>query len=109
LPATTIFDHPTPTTLTEHLHQQLTPNTADMAQDATARTVKRILSALDGVKGMLASIPAADVAATRISTHLHALLAELDGPEAAGKEADVADQLESASADELFKFIDSEL
>ncbi|MEU5959567.1 acyl carrier protein, partial [Streptomyces sp. NPDC047525] len=33
LPATTIFDHPTPTTLTEHLHQQLTPNTADMARE----------------------------------------------------------------------------
>ncbi|MDT9699964.1 hypothetical protein, partial [Streptomyces sp. P17] len=105
----TIFDHPTPHALTDHLLTQLTPNTADMAQSATARTVERILSALDGVKSMLTSVPAADVAATRIPAQLHALLVELDEADAAAEGSDVAGQLESASAEELFEFIDSEL
>ncbi|WP_282703816.1 hypothetical protein, partial [Streptomyces sp. CC219B] len=78
-------------------------------QIATARAVERILSALDSVKSLLATVPAADVTATRIPAQLHSLLVELDEAEAAAQGTDVAGQLESASAEELFKFIDSEL
>ncbi|MFH9138660.1 phosphopantetheine-binding protein, partial [Streptomyces sp. NPDC017524] len=109
LPATTIFDHPTPIALTEHLHHQLAPTTTDTTQEQSSRAVERVLSALDGIKGMLAAVPVSDVTATQIPAQLHALLAELDESVGSAAEGDVADQLEAASAEDLFKFIDSEL
>ncbi|WP_165938862.1 hypothetical protein, partial [Parafrankia sp. BMG5.11] len=78
-------------------------------QKTQAQAVERILSALDGIKNMIASVPVADLTAARIPMQLHTLLVGLDGSETVTGGADVVDHLESASTEELFKFIDSEL
>ena len=111
LPATTIFDHPTPTTLTHHLTRQLAPAEPDPAV-VSAQVSDRVLSELDRIEAMLASLSAEGVAATRIPARLNAILAGIASKADAADAAEgvtVEDHLGSASTEELFAFIDSEL
>ncbi|EGX61519.1 modular polyketide synthase [Streptomyces zinciresistens K42] len=104
LPATIVFDHPTPVALARRLR-------TDVVQDGVAAAAP-ILSELDRIEAAMAAISADDVDRPRITTRLQTLLlkwgeAEQESP-TSGKKA-VSDKIQSATSDEIFDFIDKEL
>ncbi|WP_030843859.1 type I polyketide synthase [Streptomyces hygroscopicus] len=104
LPATIVFDHPTPVALARRLR-------TDVVQDGISAAAP-ILSELDRIEAAMATISADDVDRPRITTRLQTLLlkwgeAEQDSPHA-GQKA-VSDKIQSATSDEIFDFIDKEL
>ncbi|WP_171169698.1 type I polyketide synthase, partial [Streptomyces sp. I05A-00742] len=111
LPATMVFDHPTPSALAHFIAGRLGPGDGGEASpaDAVRAATERILSELDRIASMVASVPLADIAETKIPARLHALLSGLTPEDADGDGSSVTSRLDSASAEELFKFIDSEL
>ncbi|SCL14141.1 Acyl transferase domain-containing protein [Micromonospora nigra] len=102
LPATLVFDHPTPETLTDHLVSRLGPG----------RPAPTLLDELDRLEATLAATPAEALAEltadeetrSTITARLRALLTRFDGDVTA---TGVAETIDDASDDELFDFIDS--
>ncbi|GLZ36478.1 type I polyketide synthase [Actinokineospora sp. NBRC 105648] len=94
LPATLVFDHPTPADLVERLLGELV---GAVEPDAGA------LADLDRLAATVAALPVGALEGSALTGRLKALLARLTGQDA------VADRLESASADDVFDFIDKEL
>nr|AXL05422.1 type I polyketide synthase [uncultured bacterium] len=94
LPATLVFDHPTPQDLARYLHDELAVDEGSPAD-----------SVLAGLIGLEAAISAADEQARdRITVRLRELLRTA---EAAGVRADTADEdLDTASDEELFALVD---
>ncbi|MET9804919.1 phosphopantetheine-binding protein, partial [Streptomyces sp. NPDC006368] len=114
LPATVVFDHPSPAALTAFLRAEAAPRPADPS--------RAVLDELDRLEASLAALPDGDDSRDAVSARLRALLAELTGPgratdradttgsgEPAEETADVAELIASASADEIFDFIDTQL
>ncbi|MFG2932877.1 type I polyketide synthase [Streptomyces achromogenes] len=101
LPATLVFDQPTPTTLAAHLKTALVPGPADRARSALAE--------LDRLEAALHALPDEDGSHARVTARLEALLRDWQdthGRHAApGAPADFGD----ASDEELFARIDNEL
>ncbi|ARQ72550.1 hypothetical protein CAG99_21510 [Streptomyces marincola] len=101
LPATVVFDHPTPAALTEFL-MSLTGGSSQ----------RGVLAELDALESALSGV-AADDEQTRdaVAARLQVLLSRLNGAggDAAEEEAKVAETLGSASASEIFDFIDTQL
>ncbi|WP_107079548.1 acyl carrier protein, partial [Micromonospora sp. MH33] len=99
LPATLVFDHPTPAALTGHLLAQLGPGPA----------APTLLDELDRLEAAFAATPPetlAELAAdeeirSTVAARLRALLTRWDG------DGGVTATLDDASDDELFDFIDS--
>ncbi|MET9606153.1 SDR family NAD(P)-dependent oxidoreductase [Streptomyces sp. NPDC006512] len=106
LPATLVFDYPTPTALVEYLRDELW-------QDGAA-AVPPLLAELDRLEKTLVGSTPDDAGRDRITERLAALLAAwseagdraADPADADG--ADVAEALESATDDDLFDFIGKE-
>ncbi|MER7420263.1 SDR family NAD(P)-dependent oxidoreductase [Micromonospora peucetia] len=103
LPATLVFDHPTPDALTGHLMAQLGPG----------RATPTVLDELDRLEAAFAATPpetleelaSDETTRSAVAARLRALLSRWDGDtDAAGSAAQVIDD---ASDDELFDFIDS--
>ncbi|MFD1663216.1 SDR family NAD(P)-dependent oxidoreductase, partial [Streptomyces caeni] len=109
LPATVIFDHPTATTLTQHLHGAL-GGAADPASDDP-------LAGLDRLENVLLTAPAdyweRRQATERLRDFLDriAVLADSHGAPSAGpdEDDDAAERIEAATDDEIFDFINQEL
>ncbi|WP_328348238.1 type I polyketide synthase [Micromonospora sp. NBC_00421] len=100
LPATLVFDYPTPTTLAEKLASEITAGEAPSTQP--------LFQGIDTVESLLTSIPLDPANRERFTARMRDLLAKVsdlaDGPAA---EEDRPD-LESASDDEIFDFISKE-
>ncbi|MFD7258926.1 type I polyketide synthase [Streptomyces sp. NPDC059874] len=104
LPTSMIYDHPSPGALSAHLWSEL-------CQDADGGELP-VLAQLDRLEAAAATLAAEDIEATRITARLQSLLARLTGTldaktGSAGQA--IGDQLETASADDVFAFIDNEL
>ncbi|WUV05122.1 type I polyketide synthase [Amycolatopsis sp. NBC_01488] len=97
LPATLGFDYATPAALARHLGRELGP--ADPAAAAEAE--------LDRIEAAFAGLTAEQLAGTRITTRLQALLGRL--AETAEPAGSARQKLETASETEIFDFIDNEL
>ncbi|MEU6285809.1 SDR family NAD(P)-dependent oxidoreductase, partial [Streptomyces sp. NPDC047028] len=101
LPATLVFDYPTPHELVAHLHKELAPTDDD---PATA-----LLRGLDHLEPLIGTQELDQLTRSRITVRLQALLArwqDTDHPQPAGTE--VTDDLAAASDDELFALLDGE-
>ncbi|TDE24971.1 type I polyketide synthase, partial [Actinomadura sp. 6K520] len=101
LPATLIFDYPTPGELARHLRAQIAPAAVSPAQ--------LLLQQLDKVETILETIAAEDGAETRVTTRLQALMSRWSDLRKGADPAAVTSRIESATTDEIFSFIDQEL
>ncbi|WP_405397511.1 type I polyketide synthase [Streptomyces microflavus] len=102
LPATLVFDHPSPAALAAHLHTVAGPAAEDAASVA--------LGELDRLEASLAELPADDEVRATVAVRLNSLLSALGAATASGQAgADTAELPADASADEIFDFIDNEL
>ncbi|MFG3349995.1 SDR family NAD(P)-dependent oxidoreductase [Streptomyces sp. NPDC048018] len=99
LPSTLAFDFASPATLAEHLRSRLCP---DPAEQAAALLDEH----LAGLERAIEAMAPADLETTGATTRLRSLLSRLDHP---ADDGDLTDRLESATADDVFDYIDSEL
>jgi acyl carrier protein len=102
LPATVVFDHPTPEALSTYLGAQL----AGAQPEET--TVLAAFSGLEKVELSLTRILEDDSARTKVTARVKKLLAQLSAVESTGEES-VADRIQAADDDDIFDFIDNEL
>ncbi|ROP28379.1 type I polyketide synthase [Couchioplanes caeruleus] len=100
LPATMVFDHPTPAVLAEHL-------TKELVSEHTAQDGPALLADLDRLGAALSASEPDDVTRAAVTTRLRRILDAWRAAESGT--AGVAERLGSASADDLFAFIDNEL
>ncbi|WP_442813607.1 type I polyketide synthase [Streptomyces sp. NBC_01754] len=104
LPTTIVFDHASPKALAGFLHAELCLDDAAAGRGAPA------LTGLDRLEQAIAALSPQEIQENRVSARLQALVAQVNGVvAAAGPGADVSEQLGSASADDVFDFIDNEL
>jgi acyl carrier protein len=101
LPATLVFDYPTPQVLARWL-------CAEIRQDETA-TLAPILAGLDRLESDLAAADVDRDARTRITLRLNVLLEKWKGVQEPASNTTVIGQLQSATPEEVLRFIDTEL
>ncbi|MGP3965807.1 SDR family NAD(P)-dependent oxidoreductase, partial [Nonomuraea sp. 3N208] len=100
LPATLVFDYPTSAELIEYLMGHF-----DGAEDEEAG-ILRLFAELDTIETSMARMTEDSTVRDRLVARLKEVLSGLNG---SGGEAGIADQIEAASDDEMFAFIDNEL
>jgi mycoketide-CoA synthase len=101
LPATLIFDYPTPRALADYLLDALDLGEVD--------PVQAVLAELARLETALAVAALDDEAHGEVTNRLQALLTDVKQARTSGDGADVSNRLRSASADEVLEFIDTEL
>ncbi len=99
LPATLVFDYPTPDALTSYLLER----TSAMDDGQAAQTTAPALTELDRLESALSALNAGDRERAQIEGRLRTLLAGLAGEDAAGE-----DDLDGATVDEVFAAMDRE-
>jgi acyl carrier protein len=103
LPATLVFDHPSPVLLAAWLR-------AAISQDGTAQAAAPpVLAELDKLRSMLSRINPDDIERAKISTRLEAIFSEWNNTNSqAGGGVDES-ELDSATDSEIFDILDNEL
>ncbi|MFD5899773.1 SDR family NAD(P)-dependent oxidoreductase, partial [Streptomyces sp. NPDC060366] len=112
LPATLVFDHPSPKAVALHLHDELFAGGPAAGEAMTVTVPKNPLAELDRLDAALLA-GTDDSVLDRVALRLTAVLARLNADrnerEAAAREDTTSDRLQGASSDELFDFIDKDL
>jgi acyl transferase domain-containing protein/acyl carrier protein len=101
LPATVVFDHPSPAALAAHLRQRLAPDTP---KPTTASSVRQDLESLTA---SLAAAPPDEEDRTAVAAALRALLRTVEEPH--DRPVPAERDLATATTRELFALIDDEL
>ncbi|MEV8480166.1 SDR family NAD(P)-dependent oxidoreductase [Streptomyces sp. NPDC051173] len=101
LPATLVFDYPTPTALAQYLHQELTRDTGTAVEPLAVR--------LDRLEAGLSAMTLEEIGRTDVVSRLRDLLAKYDETQEMPESAALADKLESASDGDLFRMVDEDL
>ncbi|MGW3274608.1 SDR family NAD(P)-dependent oxidoreductase, partial [Streptomyces kronopolitis] len=102
LPATLVFDYPTPQLLAEHVHDTLF-GAADAEPEAA------VLADLDRLASAISGFSPENAARGLVEARLRSILSELGGAAEADAKSAVSQQLDAASDDEIFDFINQEL
>ncbi|WP_286247277.1 type I polyketide synthase [Streptomyces graminofaciens] len=100
LPTTLIFDYPTPAALARYLHTHLVDDAVDQVD------IRSVLAELDRLEATLAQVQAGDVGHMKIASRLQDLVGQWHGSGGATPGEDTVTDLEEATADEIFSFID---
>ncbi|MEU3859391.1 SDR family NAD(P)-dependent oxidoreductase, partial [Streptomyces sp. NPDC028722] len=102
LPATAVFDYPTPLALARYLYDRLAP-----AADAAPAT-HPLLAELSRLESLLADTASDDGTRAQVATRLQGLLTTWSTANGTAQEAEEDLDFTSASDDELFELIDTE-
>jgi rifamycin polyketide synthase module 4/5/6 len=102
LPATAVFDYPTPLALARYLRDRLAPG------DQTAPTTHPLLAELSKLEALLADTAPDDTTRAQVATRLQGLLTTWSTASASEQDAEEDLDFTSASDDELFELIDTE-
>lgn len=105
LPATLVFDYPTPVAVADHLRTELAP-TADANGGGDEAP---LLAELDRLVAVFSTVSPHSGARTQITKRLHALLWKLDNPEDQLDSAVQQAAIESASSEEMVALMEKEL
>ncbi|WP_329340040.1 type I polyketide synthase [Streptomyces sp. NBC_00663] len=100
LPATLVFDYPTPTALAAFLHQELAPRPALDGGDVPVSV------GLDRLETGLSAMTIEEIGRTDVIERLRNLLAKYGDTEEGTEGADLVEQLESATDGDLFRMVD---
>jgi acyl transferase domain-containing protein/NAD(P)-dependent dehydrogenase (short-subunit alcohol dehydrogenase family)/acyl carrier protein len=100
LPATLVFDYPTPVRVAAHMLEEAVRN--------GAKPEALVDAEIDKLQARLATLGSEESERKRIAVRLRAMLEELQAPPSTDGVA-VAERIQSASAEEVLEFIDREL
>ncbi|WP_307961465.1 polyketide synthase [Salinispora arenicola] len=100
LPATMAFDYPTPYLLARHLRDEF---------DTDGDVVTQVTTRIEELEALVGDLALDKSTKTALTLRLQGLVARCNGIGEQADTASVAEQLESASADDVLDFIDAEL